>query len=188
MIKIEENKVTEQKANGWLIALSIIIPLAGLIIFISQKDKQPKTAKTCGICALISFVISIYVFFILSFVILVTTVTPEEKSGALESTQNSREKNVIEEAKDTVTLNITEALCEYLTEGDTSNKNADISQYIREAIVISKNELINNGVRLSSSGNMIYLTSDMYQVTGTISESGNITWSDIIERIEADIQ
>lgn len=52
------NQVQEEKASIGLAILSWFIPLAGLIIFISKKDKQPKTAKVSGICALISFILS----------------------------------------------------------------------------------------------------------------------------------
>lgn len=61
-----QNQVTEEKANVWLAILSWFIPLAGLIIFIVKKDKQPKTAKVSGICALISFILS-PIIIILSF-------------------------------------------------------------------------------------------------------------------------
>lgn len=49
----------EEKASVGLAVLSFFIPLAGLIIFLIEKDKRPKTAKTSGICALISFIINI---------------------------------------------------------------------------------------------------------------------------------
>lgn len=49
----------EEKASVGLAILSFLIPLAGLIIFITDKSKKPKTAKVCGICALVSFVISV---------------------------------------------------------------------------------------------------------------------------------
>ena len=49
----------EEKASVGLAILSFIIPIAGLIIFLTQKDKKPKTAKVSGICALVSFIINI---------------------------------------------------------------------------------------------------------------------------------
>lgn len=49
----------EEKASVGLAILSYIIPLAGLIIFLVNKDKRPKTAKVSGICALVSFIINI---------------------------------------------------------------------------------------------------------------------------------
>ncbi len=48
----------EKKANAGLAILSFLIPIAGLIIFLTQKDKKPKTAKASGICALVSFILS----------------------------------------------------------------------------------------------------------------------------------
>ncbi len=47
----------EQKANVGLAILSFLIPIAGLIIFLVEKDKKPKTAKASGICALVSFIL-----------------------------------------------------------------------------------------------------------------------------------
>lgn len=57
--------VTEEKASVGLAILSFLIPLAGLIIFLVNRDKRPKTAKTSGICALVSFLIS-FLFGIIS--------------------------------------------------------------------------------------------------------------------------
>lgn len=58
----------EEKANVGLAILSFLIPLAGLIIFLVEKDKKPKTAKTSGICALVSFILYI-VFYVVIFVV-----------------------------------------------------------------------------------------------------------------------
>jgi hypothetical protein len=49
----------EQKASVGLAILSFIIPIVGLILFITMKDKRPKTAKASGICALVSFILGI---------------------------------------------------------------------------------------------------------------------------------
>lgn len=49
----------EEKANVGLAILSFIIPLAGLIIFLTSRKEKPKTAKVSGICALVSFIIGI---------------------------------------------------------------------------------------------------------------------------------
>lgn len=52
----------EQKANVGLAILSFLIPIAGLIIFLVEKDKKPKTAKASGICALVSFILYIVIW------------------------------------------------------------------------------------------------------------------------------
>lgn len=49
----------DEKANVGLAILSFFIPLVGLILFITKKDKQPKTAKACGISALVCVILSI---------------------------------------------------------------------------------------------------------------------------------
>lgn len=64
----------EQKASVGLAILSFIIPLAGLIIFLSYKDKRPKTAKTSGICALVGFILGI-IFSVISNVIVASNIT-----------------------------------------------------------------------------------------------------------------
>ena len=56
----------EEKASVGLAILSFIIPLAGLIIFLTQKDKKPKTAKVSGICALVSFILNIFITIIIT--------------------------------------------------------------------------------------------------------------------------
>ena len=61
----EEAERREQNAQadsgskvGWGI-LSFFIPLVGLILFIVWRNDRPQTAKVCGICALVSFGLSI---------------------------------------------------------------------------------------------------------------------------------
>lgn len=49
----------EQKANAGLAVLSWFIPLAGLVIYLTEKDTKPKTAKACGKCALASVIINV---------------------------------------------------------------------------------------------------------------------------------
>lgn len=49
----------EEKASAGLAILSFIIPLVGLILFLTKKNDKPKTAKACGICALVSFLLGV---------------------------------------------------------------------------------------------------------------------------------
>ena len=182
MIRIEENNTIQEKANGWLVALSILVPLAGLIIFITQKDKQPKTAKVSGICALISFIVSIIVITIFTFVIIPTTVMIAEENEILERSKVAASQNAIDAAKDTVSIYVSEALSKYITDKYTNNKNTDISLYITDALKKAKKELSQNGISLSTSENKIYLSSDRYKVSATVSEDGNVKWSNVEEK------
>ena len=184
MIKIEENNAIQEKANGWLVALSILVPLAGLIIFITQKDKHPKTAKVSGICALISFIVSIIVIVIFSFVVVSvsTTAMLAWENGLLEKSKVAASQNAIDAAKDTVSIYVSEALSKYLTDKYTNNKNTDISLYITDALKKAKKELSQNGISLSTSENKIYLSSDRYKVSATVSEDGNVKWSNVEEK------
>lgn len=59
-----------EKVNVWLVILSWFIPLAGLIIFLTKKQNEPKTAKASGICALVSFILGLIVILIPMFLIL----------------------------------------------------------------------------------------------------------------------
>lgn len=43
---------------GWGI-LSFFIPIVGLILFCVWRTERPQTSKTCGICALVSFLLSV---------------------------------------------------------------------------------------------------------------------------------
>lgn len=69
--KVNIDQKSDEKANVGLAILSFFIPLAGLIVFLTKKDKEPKTAKVSGICALVSFILNIImiiaVFMFLSF-------------------------------------------------------------------------------------------------------------------------
>lgn len=51
----------EQKASVGLAILSFLIPIAGLIIYLTKKNDRPKTAKTSGICALVSVILNIVI-------------------------------------------------------------------------------------------------------------------------------
>lgn len=51
----------EEKASVGLAILSYLIPLVGLILYLTKKDDKPKTAKVCGKCALASVIINIVI-------------------------------------------------------------------------------------------------------------------------------
>lgn len=55
----------EEKASVGLAILSYLIPLVGLILYLTKKDSRPKTAKACGKCALASVIINIVLTIIL---------------------------------------------------------------------------------------------------------------------------
>ncbi|MBQ7202706.1 MAG: zinc ribbon domain-containing protein [Eubacterium sp.] len=49
----------EEKASIGLAILSFFIPIVGLILFLTKKDERPKTAKACGLAAIIGFAIGL---------------------------------------------------------------------------------------------------------------------------------
>lgn len=51
----------QDKVNVWLVILGFLIPIAGLILFLSLHKKMPKRANAIGIAALIGFML----FFVL---------------------------------------------------------------------------------------------------------------------------
>lgn len=61
--------VNEEKLNGWLVFLAVLIPLFGFIYWPLKYKETPKTAKACGIAAIISFIASFILSFIFSFVV-----------------------------------------------------------------------------------------------------------------------
>ncbi len=63
------NQHTEEKVNIGLVILAVIIPLFGFIYWPLTYKDSPKTAKACGIAAIISFVASFILSFIFSFII-----------------------------------------------------------------------------------------------------------------------
>lgn len=65
--------------------LSYIIPLVGLILYLTKKDSRPKTAKVCGKCALASFIINIVITIIMYAVMgaaMFSGLTDDSDSGA----------------------------------------------------------------------------------------------------------
>ncbi len=56
---VEVKKNDDDKASGWWGVLGFFVPLAGLILFLVWMDDKPKTAKKCGIGALISVCVSV---------------------------------------------------------------------------------------------------------------------------------
>lgn len=65
----------EQKANVWYVLLSFFVPIAGLIIFLVERESRPKTAKASGICALVSYITRIIAYVLLCVVMLFATET-----------------------------------------------------------------------------------------------------------------
>ena len=57
---------TEESINIWLVLLAIIFPLFGFIYWPMEYKNRPRTAKACGIAAIISFLVSM-AFSFLSF-------------------------------------------------------------------------------------------------------------------------
>ncbi len=54
----------KEKASVILAILSYLIPIVGFILFFAKKNSKPKTAKVCGICALVSFIINFIIIMV----------------------------------------------------------------------------------------------------------------------------
>lgn len=61
----------QDKANVGLAILSYLIPIAGLIIYLTQKDTKPKNAKVCGKCALASVIINVVIIIVSNIILAV---------------------------------------------------------------------------------------------------------------------
>lgn len=93
------NEIKEEKANVGLVILSFIIPIAGLIIFITKKDKEPKTAKVSGICALVSFILN----FVIGFAIfLIATINVNSLIDKSREDNNKHTDEIIEKGKNII--------------------------------------------------------------------------------------
>jgi len=56
----KETEADDGSKVGWGI-LSFLIPLVGLILFLSWKSERPRTAKVCGVCALVAVILEVVV-------------------------------------------------------------------------------------------------------------------------------
>ena len=180
---MKENDQVKEKANGWLVAVSILVPLVGLILFITMRESQPKTAKVSGICALVSFVLSIVLIPIILGILIFTSASSAIGNDALISkAQESKAKDEIATAREIVTLYVAEGYSQYISKSYTTNDTGDYSSYILKELKEAKEELKDKNVVLSASGDKVYISSDKYKVTGTVSDDGRITWSGIQEK------
>lgn len=57
----------EDKANVGMVILSVLIPIAGLILAIVNWSKSPKAARTYLVAGIISWVVSFIIIFVFSF-------------------------------------------------------------------------------------------------------------------------
>lgn len=70
--KVKEDEAEIKSSNdngskvGWGI-LSFLIPLVGLILFCVWRTERPKTAKVCGIAALVGFILNFVFAFLIGF-------------------------------------------------------------------------------------------------------------------------
>lgn len=90
-------------------------------------------------------------------------------------------KSLLLDAKDIVSINVSNAISDYYQEKYINNEESKIIDYIVKGLKKSKSELEEQNVSLTAEKNKIYLKYDNYTLTGTVSDNGNITWSDIEE-------
>ncbi len=57
-VNMQQMPAQEEKANIGLAILSYLIPIVGLVLYLTQKTEKPKTAKACGKAALASVIIN----------------------------------------------------------------------------------------------------------------------------------
>ena len=179
MIKIEENMNSKEKVNIGLVILSVLIPLAGIIIYISQKNKQPKTAVISIICSVINFVIlTICIQIIMALTIKISD------TKILENVAKNKEFNRLYSAKDTISIAMADALSDYYDEiyMQNSTSKASLTKHVKSALKKAKKELNEDEIELKASGNTIYLSTDTKKISGTIGKEGSIEWSEIEDK------
>lgn len=64
-----DNSVSEDRINVGLCILSSFIPLFGIIYWVLKGKETPRKARTCGIVAIVSWVVSFVCSFLFSFAI-----------------------------------------------------------------------------------------------------------------------
>lgn len=57
------------KVNPWLVVLSVLIPIVGIILFFVKKKDKPKEAKACGIAGLVVIILNV----LISIIIIIST-------------------------------------------------------------------------------------------------------------------
>lgn len=53
------------KVNPWLVVLSVLIPIVGIILFFVKKKDKPKEAKACGIAGLVVIILNVLISIII---------------------------------------------------------------------------------------------------------------------------
>ena len=88
----------ETKANIFLAILSVLFPFVGIILYFTQKKKEPRVAKTYGKCALFSVIFSIILSIICLAVLLSTKASfkDETPSSTIINGENLPEKEYLE--------------------------------------------------------------------------------------------
>lgn len=149
--------VQEEKASVGLAILSYIIPLVGLILYLTKKDTRPKTAKVCGKCALASFIINLVISIIMYAVMgaaMFSVLTDDDDSSVASSYSDQIEAD---ENADT----------QKISDGTIGNyvcvvKNAELTKdYDGNDAVLITYEFTNNSENAESFD--IALNDDLYQ-------------------------
>lgn len=93
----------EEKVNVGLAIVSFLIPVVGLVLYLTQKQEKPKTAKACGKAALACVIIS-FVFGIISGVASFFFASKAvEESGELDSAYSQLYDDLLNEYSDELT-------------------------------------------------------------------------------------
>lgn len=182
------NQNIEEKANIGLAILSFFIPLAGLIVFIVKKDKEPKTAKTSGICALVSFILNIlivsFAFFAMFFYS--SKVNNEIKDTALDTFDKIIEKS--EEVNDDINNEI---------DDESFNKEVSSRWSDYEVVINNKSiklpctylELTNvTGFKMKSAQENSMLSSNHYTLVNMYKNDKLALYTEILNDTNGDIK
>lgn len=151
----------EEKASVGLAILSYLIPLVGLILYLTKKDTRPKTAKVCGKCALASFIINIVITVIMYAVMgaaMFSSFTEDDDSSADSSYSAQIEADDNSAKDDAQTPNNVTTVGDYgcVVKGAEMAKNYDG----KDAIIITY-EFTNNSDSAQSFD--VALSDELYQ-------------------------
>ena len=182
------NQNIEEKANIGLAILSFLIPLAGLIIFIVKKDKETKTAKTSGICAVVRFVLNIIIVSFAFFAVFFysSKVENEMRDTALDTFDKIIEK--VEEANDDINNEIDDES----TDKEVSSKWSDYEVVVNNKSIklpCTYSELTNaTGFKMKSAQENSMLSSNYYTLVNMYKDDKLALYTEILNDTNGDIK
>lgn len=128
--------------------LSFFVPLVGLILFLTWKDKTPKKAKGCGIGALVGFIVGVVLSVMIAVVVPLAVLSSYDDYNSqtgeqIYSQQNQLDSSEAEDADDTYAIG---------TRTDTTweSKWFELKYTLPDNMVMATDDEINNMMEIGA--------------------------------------